>query len=142
MWRYHFAMPEIPQISAYTARLTDALTGAVVDGGVGLPRFVRWLDRVGSDGSIEDSLAAGLEACNRVFGSEPSREHRTGDEFLHAAIHAVWPTGSSALISVGPAGSESESGTGPEIMLLGSSGAVYFDGTLGGAATVSKVGDR
>ena len=139
-WRYHSAMPDHPQNSAYNARLADALTSAVADGRIGLPRFVRWLDRVDSGGSIEDSLAAGLEACNRAFGSKPVRERRTGDDLLHATIHAVWVTGASALISAGSAGAGA--GAGPEIMLLGSSGAVYFDGTIGSKPAVTSAGDR
>ena len=133
-------MPDHLQTSPYIARLTDSLAGAVAEGQIRLPRFVRWLDRIGSNASIEDSLTAGLETCNRVFGSKPAREHRTGDGNLHETVHAVWPNGASALISVGPGGAESESG--PEIMLIGSSGAVYFDGTLSGTASISKASDR
>jgi hypothetical protein len=140
VWRYHSAMPDHPPASAYNTRLTDALISAITDGRIGLPRFVRWLDRVDSGGSIEDSLEVGLEACKRAFGSEPVREHRTGDDLLHATIHAVWATGASALISAGPAGGKP--GAGPEIMLLGSSGAVYFDGTIGSKPTVASAGDR
>lgn len=122
----------------YLERLSDALSNAVADGSIGIPRFIRWLDRVRSEDSIDDSLSFGAEICNRIFGSEPVRMHRSGDGELHGTIHAVWANGSSALVSVGPAGVGASAR--PEIMLLGSSGAMYFDGAQGGAATVEQVG--
>jgi len=121
----------------YLERLSSALVGAVEDGKIGLPRFVRWLQRAnaGSDGG--EIVSDAVDICNRVFGSTPVRQHRLGADRSHQTLQAVWSNGSSALISYGPAGDESAAG--PEIMLLGSSGAMYFDGAVGGAAAVDQV---
>jgi hypothetical protein len=127
-------MPDRWNNYAYVDRLSDALVNIVNEDRIGVPRFIRWLQRVGADGSVDDSVAVGIEACNRVFGSEPMREYRTGDDLTHVTVHAVWASGASALISAGPAGSQVNAGT--DVVLLGSSGAVYFDGANGGAATV------
>jgi hypothetical protein len=130
-------MPASSSKTFYLERLSGALVGAVEDGRIGLPRFVRWLDRVPESISSVDSITDAREICNRVFGSQPVREHRSGDGVKHQTVHAVWANGSSALISFGPAGAGVT--TEPEIMLLGSSGAMYFDGALGGSPTVDQV---
>ena len=126
----------------YVDRLADVLVAAVSDDSVGIPRFVRWLDRVDVDaeGSVQESIAAGIDACNRVFGAKPTREHRSGDGKLHETAQLVWANGGSALISAVPAGTGRSSH--PEIMLLGSPGAVYFDGQLGGTATADELAGR
>ncbi|HJP28120.1 MAG TPA: hypothetical protein QF694_04840 [Dehalococcoidia bacterium] len=125
-------------ISTYVERLSDALAAAIANGRVGAPRFVRWIDRIPVSESPTDAITSGIEVCNRVFGSTPVREYIHGDDALQGTLHAVWDNGASAIISAGPAGSGVN--TGPEIMLLGSSGAVYFDGAQGGVATVELVG--
>jgi hypothetical protein len=133
-------MPERPHTSSSLEKLSDALVTSARDGGIGIPRFIRWLDRVDGGGSIEDSIAAGIEVCSRLFGAPPTREYRTGDGRLQTTVQAVWANGASALVSVGPAGGRSNSG--PDVMLLGSSGAVYFDGALGGRTTSDSRGNR
>jgi hypothetical protein len=133
-------MPSSSNIVGYIDRLSAALVETAADKRIGAPRFVRWLDRAGEDESVIDSIASGIEVCNRLFDSLPVREERSGDDVLHATVHAVWANGASALVSAGPAGTQS--GAGPEIMLLGSSGAIYFDGALGGGATVEQVGQQ
>jgi hypothetical protein len=117
-------------------RLTDALARAVSEGRIGVPRFVRWHDRLEEGVSLNDAIAAGTTACTRVFGAKPIREHRTGDHLFHTTVHAVWASGASALISAGP--SDIDDTAGPEIMLLGSSGAVYFDGVLADAPAPTR----
>lgn len=131
-------MSETSHNSIYLDRLSSALVGAVEDGRIGLPRFVRWLERVDGEVSGDEVVTDTLDICNRLFGSSPTRQHRSGDGVKHQTLHAVWPNGSSALISFGPAGDRSVAGS--EIMLLGSSGALYFDGVLGGMPTVEQVG--
>ncbi len=123
-------------------RLTDALARATSEGRIGVPRFVRWQDRLDEGVSLSDSIAAGTTACIRVFGTRPIREHRTGDHLFHTTLHAVWASGASALISAEPCDVDDEAG--PEIMLLGSSGAVYFDGLLADAPAprVDQIGHR
>ncbi len=121
------------------SRLADALVSAVSEERIGVPRFVRWLDRVEENVSVGDSVAAGIAACSRVFDADPIREHRTGHLF-HVTVHAVWASGATALISAGPGDIEAE--TGPEIMILGSSGAVYFDGGLDDAPLDERVNQR
>ena len=123
--------------TGYVQRLADALISAVGNDRVGTPRFVCWLDRLDPEVSVDDSMSLSVEICNRIFGGEPSRLERSGNGESHGTIHAVWANGSSALISVGPSGSNESSE--PEIMLLGSSGAIYFDGTLGGQRTAEQV---
>ena len=133
-------MPNQSQKSAYLTRLGDSLVHTAAEGRIGFPRFMRWLDRIATGESLEDSLTGGLDICNRLFGSKPKRVFQAGDKQSHATMQAVWASGASAVISVGPAGrSAASSITGPEIMLLGSSGAVYFDGTVGGSPTVSEI---
>ncbi|MBT3994734.1 MAG: hypothetical protein HOF01_02955 [Chloroflexi bacterium] len=127
---------------AYLQRLTDALVSVVENDRVGTPRFVRWLDRIDPESSIDDSLSLVVGICNRIFDGEPNRVERSGNSESHGTIHAVWASGSSALISVGRSGAPSRSNEAsePEIMLLGSSGAIYFDGSLvGGKRTVEQV---
>ncbi len=123
--------------SSFT-RLSDSLVNAAESGDIGIPRFVRWLGRVEPDESVSELLNASLAVCENVFGSSPESIHQNGDVESHATIHAQWSNGSSALISIGPAGKGSASL--PEVMILGSSGAAYFDGATGGAATVEQAG--
>tara|TARA_B110000467_G_scaffold109118_1_gene99442 strand:- start:72 stop:470 length:399 start_codon:yes stop_codon:yes gene_type:complete len=130
-------MLENSENTAYLQRLADSLVSTVGNDRVGTPRFVRWLDRLDPEVSIDDSMSLIVEICNRIFDGEPSRLERSGNGESHGTIHAVWANGSSALISVGPSGSNEASE--PEIMLLGSAGAIYFDGTLGGQRTVDQV---
>lgn len=138
--RYHPNMPSQPQQSPYLSRLGDSLVQTADDGRIGFPCFMRWLDRIATGESLDDSLNAGLDICNRLFGSKPKRVYRAGDKQSHATIQAVWTSGASAVISAGPVGRGAENtNTGPEIMLLGSSGAVYFDGAIGGSPTVSEI---
>ncbi len=129
-------MPEIPESSAPLDRLSVTLTKGVGDGRIGSPRFIRWLDRIANSGSVGESLAFALETCSLIFGSKPVRKHQSGDDVLHGTIHAVWADGSSVLISAGPGGVDV--GAGPEIMLLGTSGAMYFDGTLDRVAVTAQ----
>ena len=126
---------------AYIQRLTDALVSAVENDRVGTPRFIRWLDRISPESSIDGSASLVVEICNRIFDGEPSRVERYGNSELHVSIHAVWASGSSALISVGRSSvpTRSDEALEPEIMLLGLSGAIYFDGSLGGKRTVEQV---
>jgi hypothetical protein len=131
-------MPDTSHNSIYLDRLSSALVGAVEDGRIGLPRFVRWLERVDGEAVGDELVTDALDICNRVFGSSPTRQHRSGDGVKHQTLQAVWSNGSSALISFAPAGDRSAAGA--EIMLLGSSGAMYFDGALGGSPTVEQVG--
>ena len=129
-----------PRKSVYPERLTQAITNAVGEQRIGIPRFVRWLDRVDSDLAVNESLSSALESCNQIFSGEPIRLHRSGDNELHGTIHATWSGGASAIISAGPSGSDCNGNNGPEIMLLGSSGSIFFDGTNGGIPTVDQVG--
>lgn len=123
-------MPNRTPSSTFLESLSDALLSSAKVGGIGIPRFIRWLDRVDNGGSVDDSIAIGIEVCSRVFEASPTRQYRTGDEYGHGrlqvTVQAVWANGASALVSAGPAGTRSSSG--PDVMLLGSAGAVYFDG--------------
>lgn len=131
-------MSDSSSSSIYLERLAGALVGAVEEGRIGLPRFVRWLEPVDDSRALEDVVSSASAVCNQIFGSQPIREHRSGDGVEQVTLQAAWNNGSSALISVGPAGTGRS--VEPEIMLLGSSGAMYFDGALGGSPTVEKVG--
>jgi len=133
-------MPNSSSKSAYLERLSLAISKAVNEERIGTPRFVRWLDRLGSDSSVNDSLTTALESCQLIFDGDPIRKHRSGDNVLHGTIHATWANGASALISAGPSGANTNISNGPEIMLLGSSGSIFFDGTNGGIPTVEQVG--
>ena len=126
-------MPTNSNRSAYLRRLSDALEFAVSEGQIGLPRFIRWFDRFGDP----EAVAHGIDICSRVFGSHPVRQDRAGDALSNLAVTAVWANGASALVSIGMDGEGLQSG--PEVMLLGSSGAVYFDGVNDGAATVERI---
>ena len=136
-WRYYLVMLENSENTGYVQQLADALISTVGDDRIGTPRFVRWLDRLDPEVSVDGSMSLIVEICNRIFDGEPSRLERSGNGEFHGTIHAVWANGSSALISVGPSGANES--LEPDIMLLGSSGAVYFDGTLGGQRTVEQV---
>ena len=134
-------MPNPSRKSAYLDRLSQALSKAVDEERIGIPRFLRWLDRLDTETSVNESLNSALESCNQIFDGEPIRQHRSGDNELHGTIHATWLNGSSAIISAGP--NRSGSGgvsNGPEIMLLGSSGSIFFDGINAGIPTVEQVG--
>lgn len=134
-------MLENSRNSAYFERLSDSLVSTVNEDRIGTPRFVRWFDRIDPETSVDESLSLAVGVCNRIFDGEPSRLERSGSGESHGSIHAVWAIGASALISIGPSGelSAATRTTDPEIMLLGSSGAIYFDGPLGGQRTVEQV---
>jgi hypothetical protein len=133
-------MPNPSSKSAYRDRLVQALTNAVGEERIGVPRFVRWLDRLDTDTAVNDSLTSALESCKQIFDGDPIRQHRSGDNKLHGTIHATWANGASAIISAGPNGRNASMNSGPEIMLLGSSGSIFFDGTNGGIPTGEQVG--
>jgi hypothetical protein len=129
--------PSIPK-SPYYERLSDALHTAVADNRIGVPRFIRWLDHLAPGADPEDARAVALEVCTRVFGSNPKHSDAAGASLGQAVLLARWTSGASALITAGPASNTEVAG--PEIMLLGSAGAIYFDGPRGGSATVDQVG--
>ena len=133
-------MPNSSSKSAYRYRLSQAISKAVDEERIGIPRFVRWLDRLDTDAAVNESLNSALESCNQIFDGDPILQHRSGDNKLHGTIHATWANGASALISAGPSGANANTNNGPEIMLLGSSGSIFFDGTNGGIPTVEQVG--
>lgn len=131
-------MSNLPQVDRSFAQLADSLLGAAESGDIGNPRFVRWLGYARSGESVPTALDTALTICEQVFGSPQEETHRNGDGNLHATVHAQWSNGSSALISIGP--EKKGSASLPEVMILGSAGAAYFDGATGGGATLDQVG--
>jgi hypothetical protein len=135
-------MPNTSSRATYLDRLSQTVVAAVGDQRIGIPRFVRLLDRLDSETTVDDSLNSALELCNQIFGGEPVRQQRSGDSDTHGTLHVTWPSGASALISAGPLGTNTGFGSAPEIMILGSAGSIYFDGTNGGSSTVDQVDQR
>lgn len=132
-------MPNPSSRATYLDRLSQTIVTAVSNQRIGIPRFVRFLDRLDSETTVDDSLNSALELCNQIFGGEPVRQQRGGDPDTHETLHVAWQDGASALISAGPSGTNSGIGSAPEIMILGSSGSIFFDGTTSGSPTVEQV---
>jgi len=111
-------------------KLSADLIQAAKSGQIGIPRFVRWTQSAG----LSDDLEGARDTCERLFGSSPERTEKFGDGLFQTQL-LIWSTGESAIFSQS-LGSPSSL---PEIMLLGSAGAIYFDGTLGGTPTLEQV---
>ena len=110
-------------------RFAGLVTSQVQGGRIGTVRFVRWTER--ADAAREDVQAVIDRALRAV--SAWTRGHplvrmkvENGPARL---IHADFPGGASALISVSPASPGST--TGIDLAVLGSSGAIYHDAMHG-----------
>ncbi|MGB1749115.1 MAG: hypothetical protein ACPHK0_04985 [Dehalococcoidia bacterium] len=111
-------------------KLSVDLIQAAESGQIGIPRFIRWTQPTGP----RSEFRFALDLCERLFGSAPERSDVMGADGYQTQL-LIWSTGESAIFSQS-SGSPSSL---PEIMLLGSAGAIYFDGTLEGTPTLEQV---
>jgi len=112
------------------AKISEDLTEAARSGQIGIPRFIRWTQPAGilNDFDIAQNL------CNRLFGSTPVRSDEFGSDPGQTRL-LIWTTGESAIL----AQSSNTPDSLPEVMLLGSAGAIYFDGSGGVIRTLEEV---
>ena len=112
------------------AKISEDLTEAARSGQIGIPRFIRWTQPAGilNDFDIAQNL------CNRLFGATPERTDEFESDLIKTRM-LVWTTGESAIL----AQSSSNPDSLPEVMLLGSAGAIYFDGPGDGIRTLEEV---
>lgn len=99
------------------------------EGRIGEPVFIRYTDP-GADATNDWDVAAAIDLAGWLFGTNPnaiyaqSAGKQAASPASHLSISVTYPSGATALVSLGaPAGAPSS----PTLMVLGRRGALYDD---------------